>query len=67
MAECPCCAHLVEDKWHVIQCPATLAWQIWNELITKQKNWLQKEQMDCSLMLAILNGLQAWYNGAYAD
>ncbi len=60
-ANCSCCQSPLEDKPHIIRCPAPIAVAKWQSFLTNLKSWLRKQQTSLTLSEAIVASLQAWY------
>jgi len=59
---CPCCACPLEDKPHIIQCPAPSAAAKWISSLKVLKQWLWDWNTSPVILEALLSGLQAWYS-----
>jgi len=55
MATCPCCQAVVEDKLHMLQCPAPNAHQ-------KLRLWLKEHGTELQLHDVLLTHLESWAN-----
>jgi len=53
--------HVLEDKLHILRCPAPVAVDKWQSFIKELKSWLWEQNTSPILSKAILPGLQAWY------
>jgi len=60
-ANCPCCQCPLEDKQHIVQCPASIAAVKWQSFLTNLKSWLREQRTSPTLAEAILASLHAWY------
>jgi len=61
---CPHCSAPLEDKLHIIRCPAPAATAKWQSFLTDLKLWLWEQKTSPILANTILSSLQAWYKDA---
>jgi len=64
MAQCPRCQHPVEDKHHIITCPAPSALLVWQTLLSKLHKWLDEQLTLPELAKDLIRGLHQWHNAA---
>ncbi len=60
MEKCPCCDAELEDKQHILHCPAIGARQQWKTSVDKLQKWLREQGMEPGLQDTILAELKAW-------
>ncbi len=60
-ANCPRCQHPLEDKPHIIRCPAEAAVTIWHSFLKNLRSWLRKQRTSPVLTDTILQCLKSWY------
>jgi len=60
-AQCPRCHDPLEDKSHILQCPALAAAALWITSISHLKQWLQEQMAHPTLVTDLISGLQQWY------
>jgi len=60
-AQCPRCAHPMEDKEHIFKCPAESAHTQWNKSIAELNQWLQIAWTHLQIRKDIINSLQQWH------
>jgi len=60
LANCPRCNATVEDKQHVIKCPAPAARQQWTTSMAKLKAWLRAQGTSPEIRDTLLRNLEAW-------
>jgi len=61
-ASCPWCKCPLEDKPHIIRCPAPTVVEKWSSSLKALKLWLQDQNTLLVILEALLYGLQAWYS-----
>jgi len=61
-AKCPQCACPIEDKDHIVHCPAELAVARWSKALIELDNWMQAAQTHPQLWQDIIAGLQQWHD-----
>jgi len=61
-SECPLCLSAVEDKEHIIRCPAPAAVTTWNTTLEALESWLTETGMDPLLTQTLIHNLQAWHS-----
>jgi len=59
-AQCPQCQANLEDKVHILKCPAPSAQTQWELSITKLSNWLKEQGTDPGIQLTIIGHLHQW-------
>jgi len=62
-AECPRCHAEIEDKQHIIRCPATSARTQWQSSIKKLSQWLKDQGTAIDIRIAIISHLERWAQG----
>jgi len=60
-ANCPRCQHPLEDKPHIIRCPAKAAVTKWHSFLKNLQSWLREQRTSPVLADTILKCLQSWY------
>jgi len=60
-AKCPRCACPIEDKDHIMRCPAESAVARWNKALIELDNWMQAARTHPQLRQDIIAGLQQWH------
>jgi len=60
-AQCPQCHNPLEDKSHILKCPAPAASALWITSISHLKQWLREQMTHPTLVTDLINGLQQWY------
>jgi len=61
-AQCPRCVHPMEDKEHILKCPAESAHTQWNKSIAELDQWLQTARTHPQIRKDIVEGLQQWHD-----
>jgi len=60
-SNCPRCQHPLEDKPHIIRCPAEAAVNIWQSFLKNLRSWLCEQRTSPVLTDTILQCLLSWY------
>jgi len=60
-AQCPRCHNPLENKSHILKCPAPAASALWITSISHLKQWLREQMTHPALVTDLINGLQQWY------
>ncbi len=60
-SNCPRCQHPLEDKPHIIRCPAEAAVNIWQSFLKNLRSWLREQRTSPTLTDTILQCLISWY------
>ena len=55
--KCPRFPELVEDKWHILECPNSAAHKLWEKSIKQLEEWLKAEGTERLICKQLMHGL----------